>query len=99
MFKAVYSDIQVPEPVARCHALGLINKVITGPLWRVRKSADVTTLEINEYFNTLMTNLDIWSQDAAVLLQGDVELELDYPPRKDEIWHHLITPTEYDATT
>ena len=100
MLKAVYSDIQVPEPVARCHALGLINKVITGPLWRVLESADVTILlEMNKYFNKLMTKLDIWSQDAGVLLQGDVELESDYPPRKDEILHHLIIPTEYDATT
>ena len=69
-------------------------------LWRVLESADVTILlEMNKYFNKLMTKLDMWSQDAGVLLQGDVELESDYPPRKDEIWHHLITPTEYDATT
>ena len=99
MLKAVYSDIQVPELVAGCCALGHINKVITGRLWRVLESADVTILEINEYFNTLMTKLDIWSQDAGVLLQGNVELESDYLPRKDETGHHLITPTEYDATT
>ena len=32
LLKAVYSDIQVPEFVAGCCALGLINKIITGPL-------------------------------------------------------------------
>jgi len=51
------------------------------------------------YFNTLITKLDIWSQDASALLQEDAELYSDYPPRKDDIWHHLIAPTKYDATT
>ena len=56
-------------------------------------------LEINFYFNTLITKLDTWSQDASVLLQGHAELYADYPPKKDEIWNRLIIPTEYDSTT
>jgi len=51
------------------------------------------------HFNTLITKLDIWSQDASALLQEDAELCSDYPPRKDDIWHHLIASTKYDATT
>ena len=35
LLKAVFSDIQVPEFVAGCRALGLISKIITGPFWRV----------------------------------------------------------------
>ena len=33
LLRAVFQDICVPEYVAGCRALGLINKVVTGPLW------------------------------------------------------------------
>ena len=35
LLKAVLDDIQIPEYLAGCKALGLVNKLITGPLWRV----------------------------------------------------------------
>ena len=98
LLKAVHSDIRVPELVAGCHALGLINKVITGPLWRVLESDNVTILEMNTYFDVLITKLDAWAQDASRLLQGDAELYADYPPTKDEIWYCLIASTDHDAT-
>ncbi|XP_065893139.1 uncharacterized protein [Dysidea avara] len=99
LLKAVFSDIQVPEFVAGCRALGLINKIITGPFWRVVECSDVTILEMNSYFDTLIRKLDTWSQDASILLQGHAELYTDYPPKKDEIWNQLITPTEFDYVT
>ena len=33
LLRAVLADIQVAEFIAGCKALGLINKIITGPLW------------------------------------------------------------------
>ena len=57
LLKAVHSDITVPELVAGCRALGLINKVITGPLWPVPESDNVTILEMNTYFDALITKL------------------------------------------
>ena len=98
LLKAVHSDIRVPELLAGCRALGLINKVITGPLWRVLESDNVTILEMNTYFDVLITKLDAWAQDASRLLQGDAELYADYPPTKDEIWYRLIASTDHDAT-
>ena len=35
LLRAVYSDIQVPEFLAGCRALGLVNKIVTGPFWCV----------------------------------------------------------------
>ena len=57
----------------------VINKFITGPLWRVLESDNVMILEMNTYFNMLITKLDEWAQDASRLLQGDAELYADYP--------------------
>ena len=98
LLKAVHSDIRVPELLAGCRALGLINKVITDPLWCVLESDNVTILEMNTYFDVLITKLDAWAQDASRLLQGDAELYADYPPTKDEIWYRLIANTDHDAT-
>ena len=78
--------MQVQELVAGCRALGIINKIITGPLWRVLESPDVNILEMNTYFNTLVTKLDLWCQGASPLLKDGAELHCDYPPTKDEIW-------------
>ena len=93
--RAVNQDIQVPEYVAGCKALGLVNKIITGPLWRVLES-DISILEINDYFQTLVTHLDMWTLNAADLLNGEAILFPDFPPSEDVIWQHLITSCEYD---
>ena len=50
LLRAVFADIQIPEYVARCKALGLINKVITGPLWQVLECNDVSILDMNERY-------------------------------------------------
>ena len=101
LLRAVYSDMQVPEYLAGCRALGLINKVVTGPLWRVLESSDISILEMNGYYQTLITNIDLWSLDASELLHGEAVLYPDFPPTEDAIWHHLIAPasSENDATT
>ena len=50
LLRAVLADIQVPEYVAGYKALGLINKIITGPLWRVLECSDVSILDMNERY-------------------------------------------------
>ena len=100
LLRAVFQDICVPEYVAGCRALGLINKVVTGPLWRVLESADISILEMNGYYQTLVSSMHEWSQDASILLHGEAVLFPDFPPVQDPIWHSLITPSSSsDAIT
>lgn len=47
LLKAVSMDLAVPEHLAGCKALGIINKVITGPLWRVLEEKGITILDMN----------------------------------------------------
>ena len=35
LLKAVHSDLQIQSYLCGCRALGLINKFVTGPLWRL----------------------------------------------------------------
>jgi len=65
LLKAVLADIKVPEFLAGCKALGLINKVVTGPLWRVIESKDVSILDMNTHYRRLLDCLNEWSVDAS----------------------------------
>jgi len=47
LLKAVSADLAVPEHLAGCKALGIINKVITGFLCRVLEDKDITILDMN----------------------------------------------------
>ena len=94
---AVLSDIQVPEHLAGCKALGLVNKVVTGPLWRILETSDISILEMNEYFQMLVTHLDLWSLDSTDVLSGNAIIFPDFPPSEDEIWKSLTASSEYDV--
>ena len=48
LLRAVLADVKVPEYLAGCKALGLVNKIVTGPLWRVMESQDATILNMND---------------------------------------------------
>ena len=84
--------IQVQEHLVGCRALGLVNKVITGPLWRVLEAPDISILDMNEYFQTLLNKLEEWSNDARPLLIGDAKLFAEFPTTEDALWNTLIEP-------
>ena len=93
------SDVKVPVYQAGCKALGLVNKMITGPLWCVLESQDISILDMNEKLCHLKSCLEQWSQNAIPVLTGEAVLYDDCPPTKDHIFELLVTPSVYDATT
>ena len=97
LLRAVLSDIQVPEHLAGCKALGLVNKVVTCPLWRILETSDISILEMNEYFQMLVTHLDLWSLDSTDVLSGNAIIFPDFSPSEDEIWKSLTASSEYDV--
>ena len=99
LLKAVLADLRVPEHLAGCRALGLINKFVTGPLWRVLESKSISILDMNERFQTLLSCLDKWALDASSLLSGEALLYDDFRPSQDAISDCLLTPSDTDNTT
>ena len=97
LLRAVLADIQVPQFRSGCKALGLINKMITGPLWRVLESHEISILEMNDRFLHLKSCLDKWSLDAMPLLCGEAVVYPDFPPSHDTIFDLLVSPSEYDT--
>ena len=90
LLKAVLADIKISEHLAGCKALGLVNKFITGPLWRVLESRNITILEMNERFQNLLTSLDSWSLDASSILSGEALLYDDFPLSEDPSYIMII---------
>ena len=99
LLRAVYNDIQVPEYLAGCRALGVINKIVTGPLWHLLESSDISITEMNEYYQILVSHIDKWSTDASKLVHGEVVLYAEFPPSEDAVWHSLIALSESDSIT
>ena len=48
LLKEVSADLSVHKYVAGCKALGIVNKVITGPLWQVLECKEITIVDMNQ---------------------------------------------------
>ena len=56
LLKAVHSDLQIQSYLCGCKALGLTNKFVTGPLWRLLESG-IHILDLNEQHYPKMCSL------------------------------------------
>ena len=98
LLKAVLADLLIPQYIAGCKALGIISKIVTAPLWRVLECKDVTILDMNERFRTLLTSLKNWSCDPTSVISGDAFAFDDFPPKEDDIYQSLFTKSTHDDT-
>ena len=95
--KAVSADLSVHEYVAGCKELGIVNKVITGPLWQVLECKEITILDMNQRFRTLLSCLNDWSVNGSSVVAGEAVVFDDFPPSVDSIHASLFAPSEYDV--
>ena len=84
----------MPEYLAGCKALGPVNKVVTGPLWQILETSDISILEMDKYFQIF---IDLWSLDSSDVLSGNAVIFPDFPPSEDEIWNSFIASSEHDV--
>ena len=102
LLKAVSQDLKVESFIAGCRALGLVNKFLTGPLWRLLvKVKNVLTL--NKYYQRIEEISMQISEDATEFLKGNVIFFDDFDDglmTKDHIYDCLMQPSEkYDDLT
>ena len=70
LLKAVHNDIKNKSFLAGVRALGIIDKIITGPLWR-RIEAVESILKVNNDLFQLKLSLEEGCKDATELMQGN----------------------------
>ena len=96
LLSAVHHDLGEPAYIIGCRALGLVNKFLTGPLWRLLVKIK-NILELNEYYQRIEQLSQQISNDASEFLSGNViffeEFEVGLMS-KDDIYYKLLEPNE-----
>ena len=69
LLKAVQEDLSQKVHVAGVRALGIIDKVITGPFWRLLEQSP-NILYLNPHLFQMKLQLEAWSKDSSSLLDG-----------------------------
>ena len=70
LLKAVHSDLQIKSYLCGCRALSLINKFVTGPLWRLLESG-IHILGMNKHYQKMSSLLFYLSVDAKEFMLGN----------------------------
>ncbi len=101
LLQAVCRDLKNPIYVSGCRAFGLIDKVITGPIWRKLRESSSSILKMGEVYCMLKERLDGWSANAKDVVTGNASLPpAEFVMHHDEVWDELINPTmETDELT
>ena len=95
LMKAVLDDASCKVYVAGCKALGLIDKHITGPLWRILQS-NIHILDLPYYYNKLLLFVR-QHEDMSGFMTGECIPFPDKPITKDAVWLALVSRSpEYD---
>ena len=74
LLRSVKADLCVPELIAGCKALGLIDKLVTGPLWRTLEDSSISILKMSDKYAEKERKFIACSVDSSMLLTGDKSL-------------------------
>ena len=70
LLQAVLSDLKVPSYIAACNALGVIDKIVTGPFWRLLQTSTVSILEMGNVYTKMVNQFEKWADDAQLIMEG-----------------------------
>jgi len=99
LLQSVLRDLKKPNLIAGCRALGLIDKIVTGPLWRKLVSKSMSVLSMGATYCEIKEQFDLWSEDASSLIDGSAICMADIDIHKDMVWEALIQSDSSDAAT
>ena len=98
LLQAVLADLRNPVYITGCRTLGLVDKVITGPLWRKMMESSMSILQISSIYSE-MKKFDLWKEDAATVTKGEAFLDSAVEVHMNEVWKALVEPSCSDAMT
>ncbi|VDI19982.1 Hypothetical predicted protein [Mytilus galloprovincialis] len=90
---AVYNYVNNPVYLAGCRALGIVDMLLTGPLWRIIENVD-HILDLIDIWLVFKNSIELLSKDASELIEGKVF----YPEftKKDEVFNSLFINNDLD---
>lgn len=88
-----------PAYISGCRALGLIDKIITGPLWRKLEESSTSVLKMGSTYCEIKEKFDTWCDDACALIEGSAVCIPGTEIHKDDVWDTLIQSNSTDTMT
>lgn len=71
LLRAIIVDVQERALLAGVRALGIIDKTVTGPFWRLPNTAVFNIISVHVHLLNMKIQLESWSQDASSLFEGE----------------------------
>ena len=84
--------------LAECRALGMISKLVTGPLWRLLENPDISFFGMNDFWTLLVEKVSEFSGDASSLLLGQKVFQEDNI-EEDDVYKCLFEKSDLDDLT
>ncbi|XP_064600328.1 uncharacterized protein LOC135466649 [Liolophura sinensis] len=91
LLKCILEQIQVDHNLAGCRALGIIDKMITGPLWRKLNEEGMHILDTNQIWKEVTNFLDECSNDSTPMMNGKTVFSEELL-QKDDVYNSLFEP-------
>ena len=96
LLRAVLEDIKEPLYIGGCKALGLMSKLLLGPLWRVIENNEVGILEMGPFIRDVLDKLESACKDLEPFIKGECVLSDrdEWRVKKDSVFEFLTSPNE-----
>ena len=100
LLQSVRADLSNSCYVTGCRALGLMDKIVTGPLWRKLRESSMFILDMGGVYCDMKATFDSWNKDASSVIMGVAEVTgVEGLVHKDEVWNVLTQSNENDIQT
>ena len=97
LLRAVLEDVSNGVYVAGSKSLGLIDKHITGPLWRILESG-IHVLDLPQHYSKLKEFVETCREESInMFMTGESTPFSSKYIKKDDVWLALVTPSEHDS--
>jgi hypothetical protein len=90
LLKSIQNKIKNEILLAECRALGIVGKLICGPLWRNLEDQNISFFEMNDYWQILVEKFEEFSNDPTSLIKGDCIFENEHLITKDPVYETLF---------
>jgi len=92
LLQSVKFDINEPGYLAGCRALGIFDKLVTGPFWQLLEN-EASILDLNKHLNQMQMTLTAWAQDGLLPLSEDTMFGESVELKKDAMYASLFEDT------
>ena len=71
--KSIYWDLYVLQFKVGCRCLGLIHKLLSGPLW-IKMEKEKTALNMPCNYQSMLSSFKDWTNNSSLFVKGQVGL-------------------------